>query len=108
MPSFVSFAGGSFGVGSPPSPPPTPPTPVVISTAVGSRFVSLPQCTIAFSDALTGQWFDQPNIYLDRLRMCAAPEIDQATATWFYGFQAAKINGEFRVLWLSCSAVRPS
>lgn len=24
-----------------------------------------------------------------------------------YYFQAAKINGEFRVLWLSCSAVRP-
>lgn len=85
MPTFVPYSGGPFGAGSPPAPPASPPTPTVISTAVGSIFVSVPSCTLAFSDALVGPWSDEPNCYLDRLRIVAAPEIDQASATWHYG-----------------------
>lgn len=85
MPALLPFAGGPFGGLAAPAAPPSPPAPTVISTAVGSNFVTVPQCTIEFSDSLTGTWTAEPNCYLDRLRMTAAPEIDQASATWHYG-----------------------
>lgn len=82
---FMPFAGGPFGSLTTPASPPSPPTPTAISTAVGSIFADVPSVEIAFSDALVGPWTVQPNCYLDRLRDVAAPEVSQASLTWFYG-----------------------
>lgn len=85
MPTLAPFAGAPIGGLSSPPAPASPPTPTVISTAVGSLFAEVPSVEIAFSDALVGPWTVQGNCYLDRLRDVSAPEVSQASLTWFYG-----------------------
>lgn len=78
------FGGGPIGGPTPPAPP-SAPTPTVISTSLGTIFAEVPHVTVEFADSLLGPWVERPYLYLDRLRICAAPEIDQATLTWHYG-----------------------
>lgn len=85
MSGFAPNSGEPFGGSGTPELPPSPQTPVVISTNVGSVFVSVPSCELAFADDLRGSWTIEPHCYLDRLRLTVAPEIDQAAATWYYG-----------------------
>lgn len=85
MTASGSFSGNTFGGHGTATAVPSAPTPTVIATNVGSLFASVPACEIAFSDDLRGPWEIQPHCYLDRLRITAAPEIDQASATWYYG-----------------------
>lgn len=85
MPSFAPFASSPLGSLAPPAAPPSPPTPTVISTAVGSLFVTTPRPVLAFATSLSGPWTAESHCYLNRLRRTLAPEIDMATANWFYG-----------------------
>lgn len=85
MPGFAPLGGAPLGGLGPPPAPPSAPTPTVISTSLGTIFAEVPNVTVEFSDSLLGPWVEQTHLYLDRLRICAAPEIDQATLTWHYG-----------------------
>lgn len=85
MPGFTPSDGGTFGGAAAPPAPPAAPTPKVISTSLGTIFARVPSVTVEFAKSLLGPWTEQANLYLDRLRVCAAPEIDQATLTWHYG-----------------------
>ena len=85
MPGFEPFGGEPVGGMDDPPTPASPPAPTVISTALGTIFARVPSVTVEFADSLLGPWTAQANLYLDRLRIAAAPEIDQATLTWHYG-----------------------
>lgn len=58
-----------------------------ISTDVGTLTYRVPEPVVAVAQTLGDPWETVPYLYLERLRMTAAPEIDTATLTYKYGPQ---------------------